>query len=137
MATSLLVAFAWACHPDQPQTSSQLAAALWGPTSGYDKDTRPAVGMAVRRGDYTPQPPETIFVQLQPFAITKVDPVAGEFTAEFWERTIWWDHRLQYNTTCFKPKAASGAHSANKKAARSSFKAPWRSHDLLSAHPSG
>ena len=91
-----------------PQTPAQLVAALWGPGSGYDKDTRPTVAMAARRGDLTPQPAETVFVMLQPFAIQSVDQSQGAFTVELWERVIWWDHRLQYDTTCFKPRADSG-----------------------------
>jgi hypothetical protein len=92
------------------QTPSELANALWGPRSGYDKDTRPTVAMAARVGNYSEQPPDVVFVQLQLFAVTEVLAKEGSFIADLWERTIWWDPRLRYNTTCFKPRWQSGAY---------------------------
>ena len=87
-----------------PQTASELAEALWGPGSGYDKDTRPTVAMAARAGELTHDlPADIIMLNQQVNTLVEVDQREMSFTVELWSRAIWFDPRLRYNSTCEKP----------------------------------
>ena len=96
--------------PSSSQTSGQLAEQLWGSNSGYDKHTRPNVAMAAQRGDFRVQPPDVVLSQLQLMAVQSVDERHSLWTAEFWQRSWWWDPRLRYNATCFNPPWTDGAY---------------------------
>ena len=78
--------------------------ALWGSSSSYDRDARPALASAVAEGTI---PPESIATSLQVNSLIWVYQSRQEFTLYTWERVVWYDRRLQYNRSCLIDGAAS------------------------------
>ena len=84
-----------------PRGEHQLADLLWrAPSTQYERETRPAVAAAIRRGeDPWLVPPEVVDLQYQLLAVTDVNEVAREVTLTGFLRLRWFDERLVFNDT--------------------------------------
>jgi hypothetical protein len=67
----------------------------------YDKDARPSYSTWAAGRNLTSTPPhENIYLNLQLNSLTDVDSRSQTFTAEFFQRVLWYDPRIAYDSNC-------------------------------------